>query len=94
MAVTINDVKQAVDILFGDAEHIEEAFSIRAFQDELERAIAYVNDGGSIDYEYFNRILISCHLGPVDHSIFNRYFPLGINSSEKLREGVQKFVKV
>lgn len=93
MPLTMDDVKRAVDILFNNSHHVDEAFAMRAFEDELKRAIAYVNSGGFIDYEYFNRILISCHLGPVDRSIFERYFPLGINSAEKISEGVLKFVK-
>lgn len=93
MPLTIDDIKGAIDILFMDAEERDAAFAIRPFRDEIERALSYVNGGGSIDREYFNRALTACNLGPVDKTIFDRYFPLGINSAEKLREGIQEFAK-
>ena len=47
---------------------------------------------GRFDWEYFNRILIASNLGPVDRRLFERYFPRGINSAEKLQEGVTGFI--
>ncbi|WP_146158396.1 hypothetical protein [Enhygromyxa salina] len=91
--MTLDEVKESVDILFLDAEHRDSAFNIRPFTDELQRALEYVNQGGSLDREYLNRILIACHLGPVDQTIFDLYFPRGINSAEKLKEGVAKFAE-
>lgn len=91
MALTIDEVKTAVDILFLDKAERESAFTHRPFLDELTRALGYINNGGTVDREYLNRILIACNLGPVDQSIFDRYFARGINSAEKLREGVREF---
>jgi hypothetical protein len=90
--ITIAEVKASVDILFQKREELEHAFASAPFADELERALSYVNGGGSIDWEYFNRILIAANLGPVDRTLFERYFTRGINSAEKLSEGVVGFV--
>ncbi len=81
-----------MDILFQRREELEIAFGSAPFADELERALSYVNGGGAVDWEYFNRILIAAYLGPVDRLLFERYFPRGINSGEKLSEGVVGFV--
>ncbi len=93
MPLTLDEIKSAIDILFLNTEQRDAAFAIRPFADELDRAMAYVNDGGSLDREYLNRILIACNLGPVDQTIFDLYFARGINSAEKLREGIVKFAE-
>jgi hypothetical protein len=93
MPITIDEVKEKIDILFQTHEELEEAFANSAFEDELNRAISYVNGGGSVDWEYFNRILIAANLGPVDRKLFERYFPRGIDSAEKLSEGITAFIK-
>jgi hypothetical protein len=91
MPITIEEVKDKVDVLFQTRDELEHAFANAAFADELGRALSYVNGGGSLDWEYFNRILIAANLGPVDRKLFERYFPRGINSAEKLQEGVTGF---
>ena len=93
MPITLEEVKDKVDILFQRRDELEAAFAEPALADELARAISYVNGGGSLDCEYFNRILIAANLGPVDKRLFERYFPRGINSGEKLQEGVTGFIK-
>jgi hypothetical protein len=93
MPMTIEEVKDTVEVLFRTRDELEGAFADAAFGDELGRALSYVNGGGSVDWEYFNRILIAATLGPVDRRLFERYFPRGINSVEKLREGVTGFMK-
>ena len=93
MPITIEEVKDEVDILFRTREELEHAFANSAFADELSRAMSYVNGGGSLDWEYFNRILIAATLGPVDRKLFERYFSRGISSGEKLHEGVTGFMK-
>lgn len=93
MPITINEVKAGVDLLFKTSEELDEAFANVAFGDELLRAINYINGGGSVDWEYFNRILIAANLGPIDRQLFGRYFPRGIDSKEKLEEGITNFIK-
>jgi hypothetical protein len=93
MPITIEEVKTTLDILFQTREELEDEFASPAFIDELNRALAYVNGGGSVDWEYFNRILIAANLGPIDRKLFERYFPRGINSAEKLQEGISGFIK-
>lgn len=93
MPITIEEIKDETDVLFRTREELDEAFRGAAFGDELGRALSYVNGGGSLDWEYFNRILIAASLGPVDRKLFERYFPRGINSAEKLHEGVDGFIK-
>lgn len=93
MPITVEEVKENVEILFQTKNELEAEFESPAFADELGRALAYINGGGSIDWEYFNRILIAANLGPVDRKLFERYFPRGINSGDKLHEGVTGFIK-
>lgn len=93
MSITIDEVKAGVDLLFKTSEELEDAFANVAFGDELVRAINYINGGGSVDWEYFNRILIAANLGPIDRHLFARYFPRGIDSKEKLEEGITNFIK-
>ena len=93
MPITVEEVKDSVDILFQKREELEKAFADSAFSDELGRALSYINGSGSVDWEYFNRILIAAGLGPVDRTLFERYFPRDINSAEKLHEGVIAFAK-
>jgi hypothetical protein len=93
MPITIDEVKEKIDVLFQTQEELEEAFESAPFEDELNRAISYVNGGGSVDWEYFNRILIAANLGPVDRKLFERYFPRGIDSAEKLSEGITAFIR-
>jgi len=93
MPITIEEVKASIENLFQTREELEVELANPALLDELGRALAYINGGGSVDWEYFNRILIAANLGPVDRTLFERYFPRGINSDEKLREGVSGFIK-
>jgi len=93
MPITLDEVKDKIDILFQTRDELEAAFANAALGDELARALSYINDGGSVDWEYFNRILIAANLGPVDRRLFERYFTRGINSGEKLHEGVTAFTK-
>lgn len=93
MPITIEEVKERVDILFQTNEEVVAAFAKHAFADEVNRAVSYINGGGSVDWEYFNRILIAANLGPVDRKLFQRYFPRDINSAEKLHEGISGFIK-
>src|SRR5437867_10358707 len=93
MPITLEEVKDQVDILFQTRAELEATFSNAALADELGRALSYINGGGSVDHEYFNRILVAANLGPVDQKLFERYFPRGINSAEKLHEGVTGFTK-
>src|SRR5258708_10418191 len=93
MGITMEEVKDKIDMLFRTRDELEAAFADPAFADELGRAMSYVNGGGSLDWEYFNRILTAATLGPVDRKLFERYFPRGINSGEKLQEGVTGFMK-
>jgi len=93
MPITIEEIKDELDILFQTREELDQELASPALADELNRALAYVNGGGSLDGEYFNRILIAANLGPVDRQLFDRYFPRGINSAEKLHEGVTGFIK-
>jgi hypothetical protein len=92
MPITIEEVKDKIDILFRTRDELNDAFTGAAFADELDRAVSYVNGGGSLDWEYFNRILTASNLGPIDRRLFERYFPRGINSAEKLHEGVTGFI--
>lgn len=91
MPITIEEAKDKVDILFQTREELEAAFASTPFADELGRALSYINGGGSLDGEYFNRILIAANLGPIDRRLFERYFPRGIDSAEKLHEGITGF---
>jgi hypothetical protein len=93
MPLTVEEVKENIDVLFQSREELEAALAGPALADELSRALSFVNGGGSIDWEYFNRILVAAYLGTVDRKLFDRYFPRGINSGEKLGEGVTGFVK-
>ena len=73
MPITIEEVKDKIDVLFQGREELDAAFASMAFADELGCALSYVNGGGSLDWEYFNRILIAANLGPVDRRLFERY---------------------
>lgn len=93
VAITLGDIKQQLDVLFQTPTELDSVFANEALTDEIGRAISYVNNGGSVDWEYFNRILVAANLGPVGKQLFDRYFPRGVNSTEKLREGILAFMK-
>ncbi len=93
MPITHDEVQDAIEPLFLRRTDLDVAFKNEAFLDEVVRAESFINGGGTLDWEYFNRLLIAANLGPVDRPLFERYFPRGINSEEKLREGVTAFMK-
>ena len=45
MPITIDEVKEKIDILFQTQDELDEAFASAPFEDELNRAISYVNGG-------------------------------------------------
>ncbi|WP_434419904.1 hypothetical protein [Nannocystis pusilla] len=93
MPITLEDLKNTIETLFLSRSQLDAALESTALSDEVERAMSYINGGGSLDWEYFNRILIAANLGPVARPLFERYFPRGINSAEKLSEGLSGFMK-
>jgi hypothetical protein len=93
MPITRDEIKNTIEPLFLGRSDLDAALKNAALMDEVARAESFINSGGSLDWEYFNRILIAANLGPVDRPLFERYFPRGINSEEKLREGITGFMK-
>lgn len=93
MAITIDEIKRSLDPLFRTPQELEAAFQDQTLIDEVNRAIQYVDDGNSIDSDFFNRVLTASYLGPVERNVFDRYFPRGINSAEKLQEGIESFIR-
>lgn len=93
MPLSLADIKAATDILFTSSEEMERVFARPPLHDEVERALAHVNKGERVQADLFNRVLTAALLGPVDAETFLRFFPQGINSKEKLAEGIDAFVK-